>query len=367
MARAKTFSILAIIALLTLSGCTTTPEFEDITLPESSVSIEENTDQPDVIETISPPEDEIDEIKESSEPSNSATQPTIQQPPTGNLNAGVEDYATSITLTETARELFFSTDPEIVGLSKLQNECGKANASEKSNVLGCFTTNPTRIYLYDITDARMVKAENVIAAHELLHAVWYLELTSNERADLTTELKTFFDALPRDHFLRDRLNVYASSPDSIPTELHSILGTEALSLTPSLEAHYSKYFKNRAAIVQDSEDTFGYLRELSRQSKEGSQKIGIIREEIEAERKTLTRQSEELSADIDDFNLRAESGEMTMSEYEQERNDLDGRKTEVNLALDKFNKKVADFNQLVADNNAIAELVNSLNAAITTK
>lgn len=359
MTRAGILTSIIIIPILTLTGCSVENDefFIPIDLPESSVSIVEDNEL--ILE----------------EPAEVApTNPTpaeIGNPSSGNAgsitNLTIQDYAAATTMTTATEALFFSTDPIIIDAKTLKEKCGNANASEDSNILGCFTTNPDRIYLYNIEDPRMEKAENVIAAHELLHAVWYLELSNSERNSLTRELEAFFNNLPQNHFLRDRLKVYSDSPETIPTELHSILGTESPTLTPSLEAHYAKYFVKRSKIVEDSESTFGYVRELSQQSQEGSQRIDIMREEVESERARLTSQNNALTEDIEEFNRKARDGGMTQSEYASQKAALDERKLNLNAAYEDFNAQIEEFNEMVSKNNQIAELVNSLNAAIATR
>jgi hypothetical protein len=353
MKRAGVLISILITSAITLTGCAAENEFyAPIDLPESSVSI---VDDNELI--LEEPAETLPSTAPSD--SNKEVDPAV--------GATVQDYVEATTMTLESEALFFSTEPAIVDAAVLKEKCGNANASKDSNILGCFTTNPARIYLYDIKDPRMVKAENVIAAHELLHAVWYLELTNSERNRLTRELEAFFNNLPDNHFLRDRLKVYADSPETIPTELHSTLGTESPTLTPSLEAHYAKYFTNRAAIVADSEATFGYMRDLSKQSKEGSQQIDIQRDEVESERTRLTSLNNTLTKDIDDFNRKARAGQLSQSEYEREKLALDERKASLDSAYERFNAQVANFNELVSKNNEIAELVNSLNAAIATR
>ena len=348
-------TLLTVIAL-TLTGCAAEPECSPpIDLPNSSVSITDGTETQE--------QDSDSTNASGSETSNSESTKPIEP----KVNSTIQDYAENATLTASAAELFFSTEPIIVDAETLRSKCSESNASSEANVLGCFTTNPNRIYLYDILDDRMSAVENVIAAHELLHAVWYLELSAVERNELTKEMQTFFSGLPVNHFLRDRLKLYSNSPDTIPTELHSILGTESLVLTPALEAHYAKYFKNRAEIVEYSEATFGYIRDLSKQVKEGSATISKIRSEIDSERVTLSAENTKLTNDVEAFNARAQSGQLSKSQYEREKALLDERKTTLETAYDKFNDKVDNFNTLVKDNNELAALVNELNASISTK
>jgi flagellar capping protein FliD len=242
------------------------------------------------------------------------------------------------------------------------------NSTDPDSVtLGCYVSPPARIFVYDITDARVADAEIVTAAHEMLHAVWYQDMTSADRTRIGNELQAWFDQLPSDHWLRDRLDVYADRPSSIPTELHSILGTEAANLTSSLENHYAKYFQDRSIVVGLSDGVNGKIRRLTEEIATIQAQLSELQPGLATRSENLATSNEQLTKDIEDFNAAVDAGEYNgrYSEYEADKEALDLRVEELRTQYAELSQDIDAYNALVADYNRKADEVNSLNASLS--
>lgn len=279
--------------------------------------------------------------------------------------ATISTYIQQMGLSPSAEALFLQTEPEIVNSSKLLAECSDALTEPGAGLLGCYTSWPSRIFLYDITDGRVSDAEPVVAAHEFLHAVWYQELTSAERTSLTNQLQAYFDSLPAQHYLRSRLEGYINSnPASVPTELHSILGSEAESLPAALEAHYAQYFDDRQALVKLAESSFGKIYDLSMELNAESERLKVLSAEISSDRNTLSATENQLDIDIATFNAAVEEGAYSKSEYEETRASLVSRQDALKASYAAFNEKVDAYNAAINAYNVRVGQARSMSAAL---
>jgi hypothetical protein len=290
------------------------------------------------------------------------------QRPLAPITPSLELLASEGTYTDLGLEVFLENTPAIVDVKELKSSCTNLNVASEANVLGCFVNPPGKIFLYGITDPRVAGAGVVIAAHEMLHAVWYLELSQVERDGFAKLLNQHFNSLPQEHYLRDRLALYSESPDTIPTELHSILGTEAANLPVELEVHYQKYFKNRAALVSLADDSFGYVNRLKYQIKDISANIERQRAANDSTRISLEEANTQLNTDVNAFNEQvAAGGYSKRSDYDRMKKSLDERRAELTNRYDVFNAEIVKFNSSVANYNEMVKLSNELNAALNTK
>lgn len=155
----------------------------------------------------------------------------------------VSDFESRIALTREARAIFYRANPKFDDKAVFNQDC---ETRPHELELGCFFRS--RIFILKIENASLAPEMDVVSAHELLHAAW-VRLTARERAELTDELQRVYK-LVADEDLKQRMASYArSEPGEEANELHSILGTEFLNLSPMLETHYAEYFLNRSQIV----------------------------------------------------------------------------------------------------------------------
>ena len=158
---------------------------------------------------------------------------------------GVSNLAFSASMTEKAELLFYTKAPRIVfDKQEIRNIC---RDHSDSILLGCYNPRENRIFIFDTEDSEFEGVSVVIAAHELLHAV-YGGLSRAEKKLLDSQIQNFVAQNPE--IKNMILNRYPNKDiDTIANELHSILGTEVESLPGDLERHYANYFSGRKRLV----------------------------------------------------------------------------------------------------------------------
>jgi hypothetical protein len=150
-----------------------------------------------------------------------------------------------VSVSRSAVAILDRTQPQFDDKSAFNIDC---DTQPHELELGCYYRG--RIFVLNIDNPNLAPEMDVVAAHELLHAVWS-NLSSSDRDALTTELEKVYSRIT-DPDLHQRMAGYAKSePGEEANELHSILGTEYTQLSPLLEAHYAKYFTNRAQVVTE--------------------------------------------------------------------------------------------------------------------
>jgi hypothetical protein len=144
--------------------------------------------------------------------------------------------------------MYFSASlPEVVPAFEFDRFC--TTREPGIGVLGCYRVTEKRIYLYEVTDERLVSILPVVAAHEMLHASWF-RFDQDTRDELAVLLEENFAKLPDDHRLRERIKQYEDNdPSSRIPELYAILGTEISPLTEELDDHYRRFFDDREQVV----------------------------------------------------------------------------------------------------------------------
>ncbi|HEY2004379.1 MAG TPA: hypothetical protein VGH44_04690 [Candidatus Saccharimonadia bacterium] len=146
-------------------------------------------------------------------------------------------------LTQLAMAKLYRAQPQIDDKTSFNKDC---QTQPHELELGCYFHG--RIYILKIDNQSLASEMDVVMAHELLHAIWN-DMSGSERQQVGDELEKVY-AGSNDQDLKARMAGYAQSePGEETNELHSILGTEVATLTPALEAHYAKYFSDRATIV----------------------------------------------------------------------------------------------------------------------
>lgn len=157
--------------------------------------------------------------------------------------AAVSKIVSEISLTDYARSILYRSNPKIDTKAEFNADCETKVGDLE---LGCYYHK--RIFVLSIDNPSLAPEMDVVMAHELLHAGWD-RLSATERKELSVELEAFYAGL-NDPDLKARMASYAKSePGEQANELHSILGTEQVTLTPKLEEYYKRYFADRQVIV----------------------------------------------------------------------------------------------------------------------
>lgn len=261
-------------------------------------------------------------------------------------SAEVIALADETTMTESARRQFYITHPDITDRETFNTNCRQGNASEYSIVLGCYVSNGTlygNIYLYDIDDPRLSGVVQVTAAHEMLHAA-YDRLSSDERTRVDALLMQTYRDMPEGRIKQTIAQYEANDPSSVPSELHSILGTELASLPPELEDYYSRYFIDRQAVVRFSAQ---YEAEFERRQAQVAQYDA----QLASAKATIEANQAEIDARL--ANLEQDKAELSALESS-------GNGATYNARVGAYNQSVVSYNALVSEARAQIEAYNTL-------
>lgn len=237
-------------------------------------------------------------------------------------------------------------------------------------VLGCYTTRDSRIFLYDVTDPRLESIEPVVAAHEMLHAVWFRK-TVQEREALAPLLEEAYAALGPDHPLVERMASYeADNPASRLPELYSIIGTEIRDIPAPLETHYARYFADRSRVVDLADRVYRVFDTLQAELQQLSNELTSRNAEIEGLRFTYEETSRVLAGDIVAFNEKASTPGAfpSKSQFESARAELVARQERLESMRVTLQTKITEYNQLleelIALNNEVSELNQGINVTL---
>ena len=175
------------------------------------------------------------------------------------------DLIATTTMTDRARRIFLAANPAVEDVPTFTHNCGLDSRIDtpgepRTHTQGCFASGQIHLLAPDRPEAHDLLY--VVAAHELLHAV-YAALPPAERAEVDREVEA---ARAGNDRLEERLKPYGSTP-TLDNEMHSILGSEFDNLAPALEAHYALYFSNRSVLVAARKRTLGTREDEMRRLK----------------------------------------------------------------------------------------------------
>ncbi len=243
----------------------------------------------------------------------------------------IAQLAKSTRMTEQGQRLFYLTNPQIEPKGSGLAPCKKSSSTDKdndnTNTLGCYI--PAKgIFILEVNDQRLHGVMETTAAHEMLHAAYH-ELSDSEQDALNIQLLEAFDQ-SQDSGLKKLVGIYRQrDPKVVSNELHSLLGTKVASLSPALEKHYQKYFKDRSAVVALSKN---YEQAFT---------------QFETKAQQLERQLLALKASLERLESRAKEHRTTLDR-------LDPRKS------DEYNQQVNTYNQFVREINQQSQAYNQI-------
>lgn len=259
--------------------------------------------------------------------------------------------------------LFYASQPLIEERDEFNQHCRQH--AEKTAILGCYIAR--KIYLYNITDARLEGIKEVTAAHEMLHAA-YDRLSDKERTRINALIDSAAKSVTSPSIDR-KLKLYdTTEPGERLNELHSMLGSEVKSLPTELEVYYSQYFTNRLALVSMAERYETVFTELEQQQKSLVAELNALADSINSDSEAYSVQFEALQVAIESFNQRAENGSFsTQSEFNAERNRLIAQQRALSSLRQSIETSVADYevkrSQLEALNVTALGLQKSIDSA----
>jgi len=238
--------------------------------------------------------------------------------------ADIADLAVTTTMTERARRVFYAASPAIETATVFAANCGleaPGDAGPRTHTAGCYAAGRIHLLAPDRAEARDLLY--VVAAHELLHAV-YADLGPAERVRIDAELEAARVGNAR---LEERLKPYGTGP-TLLNEIHSILGSEFDGLSPALEAHYAQFFANRASIVAARQRTLG-TRE------DEIQRLRSDVDELDARIEGLRATQDQLRASGD---IRTYNANVPV---------INGLITRYNAQVDALNARIEEYNSLL--------------------
>ena len=280
--------------------------------------------------------------------------------PTPQMSEVIND----IQLTEHGRFMTLAAQPVLSDRETFNKHCEKK--AEQTVVLGCYI-GPQRMYIYNVTDDRLSGIREVTTAHEMLHVAYdRLSYAEKKRVNQLVE-----EALPQvqktEPDLADRLKIYEKTePGERSNELHSILGTEAVTLPSQLEEYYSRYFTSRSSIVALAESYDKVFENIKQQQDSLLSSLNVLSKQIDTLTSEYESQVENLNQDVDEFNKRAdqEGYFSSESEFYAARSELVSRRNTLEAKRKEINAKIDEYDKLRAQLDAINVQVKELNSKI---
>lgn len=257
---------------------------------------------------------------------------------------------------------FYATQPEVASADTFNQDCPRQEVGNP--ILGCYTSDH-RIYIYDITNDQLEGMEEVTAAHEMLHAVWE-RLGEGEKDRVSKLIDAEYTRLVADAEFKERMDYYSrTEPGQFYNELHSIIGTEIKGISPELESYYAEYFSDRDKVLSFHDAYNSVFLGLRSQSESLYAEITTLGTDLEARSAKYNSDVARLSADIQSFNNRADSGSFSsMAQFNRERSALLARSNQLESDRTAINRDIATYNQKYEQYQALTVQIESLNKSI---
>lgn len=273
----------------------------------------------------------------------------------------IADLAQQTTLSDSGKRLFYIQHPVLADKQTFNQYCRE---NEQTIVLGCYI-NRQGIFLYDVTDERLIGVEQVTAAHELLHAA-YDRLSSSERQNIDAMLQQTYSQLTDDR-IKKTIATYEARKANISNELHSIIGTEVDILPDDLEEYYSKYFTNRERIVEYSKKYEAVFTQQKNKINHYDTELTELKRDIEERQNDLSMQSQAIKNEREQLNKLLSSKQTEA--YNSGVSAFNEKVQEYNAEVQKVRSMINRYNNLVKERNDIAfeerELLKSLDSRIS--
>jgi hypothetical protein len=275
--------------------------------------------------------------------------------------AEIEAIAERTSMSKEGEFLFYASRPSIEESTVFNEKC--ARIEQSAAILGCY--DGRNIYVYNVTNPKLDGIREVTSAHEMLHAV-YLRLSAEEREVVDKLVEAEYLKLSNDEEFAARMEFYArTEPGERDNELHSIIGTEVASISPELERHYKQYFDDRNKVVALHAQYASVFASLQLRSKEISEQITAIADQIEANTDEYNTGVNQLNRDIATFNARANSGAFeTQAQFDAERARLTARVAQLDGLRASINDDRSVYNTLREELLSIASESDALNRSI---
>ena len=276
-------------------------------------------------------------------------------------NADVISLASRSGMSDEGKFYFFAAQPAVEEAQEFNKQCDRKE--DTTAILGCY--NGRNIYIYNVTNQSIDGIREVTAAHEMLHAA-YDRLGGSEKARVNALLETEYAKLKTDAKLAERMAFYdRTEPGERDNELHSVIGTEVVSVSPELEKYYTKYFSDRSKVTALHQKYAAVFDDLQNRSQVLINKLTDLNKSIEQNTTSYNKDVAKLNQDIESFNAKANSGSFnTQSEFQSERSSLLARANQLDSRRQTINNDVATYETLRQELAVIASQSEVLNKSI---
>lgn len=277
--------------------------------------------------------------------------------------ARIAELADDSSMTKEAEHIFYVNHPELISdVNRFHRECPQ---SEQTIVLGCYHSKQNGIDIYDVQDPRLSGIHEVTAAHEMLHAA-YDRLSGDTKRDLNSLLHKYFSEQLKDERILDTLRTYEGlEPAELVNEMHSIFGTEAKDLPAELEAHYKRYFINRSEVVSLAENYAGEFTSRTNAIEDYDRRLSALKQEIEDTSSSLEAQRSRVVEERRRLDSLRTTGRT--DEYNAGVSSFNAQVDAYNASVAILRRDINTYNTLVAERNALARELQSLDEAIDTR
>lgn len=266
-------------------------------------------------------------------------------------------------MTDRARNLFYVNKPTLDDKDEFNKNC--AGVIHEVAVLGCYLGDRRGIHIYDIGDERWHGMEEVTAAHEMLHQA-YDRLSEDERRRINELLLDFHENGQYDQDIRAKIELYSPQGwEVVVNEMHSIFGTEAADLPDELEEYYSQYFTDRSKVLAFRASSRAAFNDHRNQIAEFDRRLADLKERIDTNQDLLSTQLRNLEERREQ--LEADLAADRVEQYNAAVPGFNAAVDEYNALLSRTRAQVEEHNDIVRQRNAVAIVVEDLNAALDSR
>ncbi|MFM6967912.1 MAG: hypothetical protein ACKOWN_03140 [Microbacteriaceae bacterium] len=275
----------------------------------------------------------------------------------------LDDYVEQAGMSSAGRFYLYASKPELHTAATFARSCPAKESGVA--VLGCYIIATDRIHLLDITDPAFDTMEPVVAAHEMLHAVW-ARFSDAERTRVANAVKKSYAQI-NDPDLAERLTVYEDASGNIDVaELFAVMGTEVALVSDELGEIYNRYFDRRGAVVALAAEAADVISTIVDEIARVSSEIVTLEQTIATKRDEYTTAMADVTADVATFNKHAaEPGYyQSQSDFDNDRNALKKREADLEKARIAINAMIDQFNLLVTQLDVLNSQAMALNEAL---
>ena len=281
----------------------------------------------------------------------------------------IASLATRSGMADEGRFYFYVSNPKVNGSKEFNSLCPRAE--QKSAILGCYTPE-MKIHVFDVPNAQLDVIKEVTASHEMLHAAWD-RLSDAERRETGILLESEYKKQNNPE-LNARMEYYArAEPAERTNELHSIIGTEFVAISPELEAYYRQYFSDRQAVVTLHQGYEKVFKDLEAASQNLLAQVRQLKSEVDgrleaynANREALGQEGDAIQAQYASLN-RSSGSEVNaynsrVNTYNSQLRLLNSEHDQIVSLIDQYNARVVAYNNAVTNQQNLQKSIDSAEA-----